>query len=154
MTGMDTATPAAAKPNRKASDARRRVVPPPRGPSTTARNRSAARVPATAGPTRGPALGAPCAAAVAMATVTSSPSAVTAYPVADSRDRGGAGHAKASARCGFLVSHDAVPAQGLGWAGHAIVPDGDGDGEAAAWTVNGETAAPARRLASGSRLGC
>ena len=75
--------------------------------------------------------------------------------VGDSRDRGGAGRAKASARCRFLVSHDAVPAQGLGRAGHAIVPDGGGDGEAAAaWTVNGGTAAPARRLASGSRLGC
>ncbi len=45
--------------------------------------------------------------------------------------------------------------EGHGRAGHAIVPDGDGDGEAsAAWTVNGGTAAPARRLASGSRLGC
>jgi hypothetical protein len=42
MTGMDTATTTTANPNRKASDARRRVVPPPRGPRTIARSRGAA----------------------------------------------------------------------------------------------------------------
>ena len=41
MTGMDTATTAMAMPTRKASDALRRVVPPPRGPSTVARSRRA-----------------------------------------------------------------------------------------------------------------
>ena len=43
ITGMDTATTAIANPRRNASEARRRVVPPPRGPSTTARNRRATR---------------------------------------------------------------------------------------------------------------
>ena len=41
MTGMDTATTTTASPSRNASDARRLVVPPPRGPSTAARSRSA-----------------------------------------------------------------------------------------------------------------
>jgi len=41
MTGMDTATTMTASPSRNASDARRRVVPPPRGPSTAARSRGA-----------------------------------------------------------------------------------------------------------------
>ena len=41
MTGMDTATTAMAMTTRKASEARRRVVPPPRGPSTAARSRRA-----------------------------------------------------------------------------------------------------------------
>src|SRR5450755_2402707 len=45
MTGMDTATTATANPSRKASEARLRVVPPPRGPSTIARSRCAARGP-------------------------------------------------------------------------------------------------------------
>ena len=40
MTGMDTATTMTASPSRNASDARRLVVPPPRGPSTAARSRS------------------------------------------------------------------------------------------------------------------
>ena len=40
MTGMDTATTTTASPSRNASDARRLVVPPPRGPSTAARSRS------------------------------------------------------------------------------------------------------------------
>ena len=40
MTGMDTATTTTARPSRNASDARRLVVPPPRGPSTAARSRS------------------------------------------------------------------------------------------------------------------
>ncbi len=54
MTGMDTATATAANASRKASDARRRVVPPPRGPSTTARSRCAvaALVPAAPCPAR------------------------------------------------------------------------------------------------------
>jgi hypothetical protein len=43
MSGMDTATTTIAKPSRNASDARRRVVPPPRGPSTAARSRPASR---------------------------------------------------------------------------------------------------------------
>src|SRR5215472_12848851 len=49
ITGIDTATTMTARPRRNASEARRRVVPPPRGPSTAARNRGAARrsVPAT-----------------------------------------------------------------------------------------------------------
>ena len=41
MTGIDTATTAMASPSRNASDARRRVVPPPRGPSAAARSRRA-----------------------------------------------------------------------------------------------------------------
>jgi hypothetical protein len=41
MTGTDTATTTTANPSRNASDARRRVVPPPRGPSTAARSRRA-----------------------------------------------------------------------------------------------------------------
>ena len=41
MTGMDTATTTTASPSRNASDARRLVVPPPRGPSTAARSRAA-----------------------------------------------------------------------------------------------------------------
>ena len=41
MTGMDTTTTRTASPSRNASDARRLVVPPPRGPSTAARSRSA-----------------------------------------------------------------------------------------------------------------
>jgi len=40
MTGTDTATTMTANPSRNASEARRRVVPPPRGPSTAARSRS------------------------------------------------------------------------------------------------------------------
>jgi hypothetical protein len=50
MTGIETATTTTASPSRNASDARRRVVPPPRGPSTAARNRGATAlrsVPAT-----------------------------------------------------------------------------------------------------------
>ena len=39
MTGIETATTTTANPTRNASDARRRVVPSPRGPSTTARSR-------------------------------------------------------------------------------------------------------------------
>jgi hypothetical protein len=39
MTGMDTRTTTTAIASRKASDARRRVVPPPRGPSTVDRSR-------------------------------------------------------------------------------------------------------------------
>jgi hypothetical protein len=39
MTGMDTATTTTAIPSLNASDARRRVVPPPLGPSTDARSR-------------------------------------------------------------------------------------------------------------------
>ena len=42
MTGIDTATTTTANPSRNASDARRRVVPPPRGPSTAARSRCSA----------------------------------------------------------------------------------------------------------------
>jgi hypothetical protein len=40
MTGMDTATTTTANPSRNTSDARRLVVPPPRGPSTAARSRA------------------------------------------------------------------------------------------------------------------
>jgi hypothetical protein len=40
MTGMDTATTTTASPTRNASEARRLVVPPPRGPRTAARSRS------------------------------------------------------------------------------------------------------------------
>ena len=49
MTGIDTSTTTTASPSRNASDARRRVVPPPRGPSTVDRNRcrSRWRVPGT-----------------------------------------------------------------------------------------------------------
>ena len=43
MTGMDTATTTIANPSRNTSDARRRVVPPPCGPSTAARRRWASR---------------------------------------------------------------------------------------------------------------
>ena len=43
MTGTDTATTMIASPSRNASDARRRVVPPPRGPSTAARSRRCSR---------------------------------------------------------------------------------------------------------------
>lgn len=43
MTGIDTATTRIASPSRNASDARRRVVPPPRGPSTVARSRCRSR---------------------------------------------------------------------------------------------------------------
>ena len=43
ITGTDTATTMTASPRRNASEARRRVVPPPRDPSTRARNRGAAR---------------------------------------------------------------------------------------------------------------
>ena len=71
MTGMDAVTTTAANPSRKASDARRLVVPPPRGPRTIARSRSAVRGPGTAEAARGAALGAPCVAGVA--TMTSSP---------------------------------------------------------------------------------
>jgi hypothetical protein len=46
MTGMDTSTTTTASVSRNASDARRRVVPPPRGPSTVDRSRSSWRVPA------------------------------------------------------------------------------------------------------------
>ncbi len=41
MTGIETTTTSTASPSRNASDARRRVVPPPRGPSTAARSRGA-----------------------------------------------------------------------------------------------------------------
>src|SRR5580700_9596732 len=53
MTGMDTATITTANPSRKASDARLRVVPPPRGPRTVARSRCGVRGPVLAAP--GPA---------------------------------------------------------------------------------------------------
>ncbi len=43
MTGTDTVTTMTASPSRNASDARRRVVPPPRGPSTVARSRRCSR---------------------------------------------------------------------------------------------------------------
>ena len=50
MTGIDTATTTTANASRNASDARRRVVPPPRGPSTVARSRCSPRRPAPATP--------------------------------------------------------------------------------------------------------
>ena len=77
MTGMDTATTMTANPNRKASDARRRVVPPPRGPRTTARSRRAVR---------GPAAGAPCPARAAMRCL---PVPSCAFPTAARRTAAG-----------------------------------------------------------------
>ena len=50
ITGMDTATTTTASPSRNASDARRRVEPPPRGPSAAARSRGTARRSAPAMP--------------------------------------------------------------------------------------------------------